>query len=74
MSVSDCCLKGFRWDGEPKGHETQLAGSSCYMTGTNSKVAILIIHDLFGWTFPNTRILADHYAEEVDATVYVPDL
>jgi hypothetical protein len=34
----------------------------------------MIIHDLLGWTFTNTRILADHYAEEVDATVYVPDL
>ncbi|KAB2573411.1 Hydrolase tropI [Lasiodiplodia theobromae] len=33
----------------------------------------MIIHDLYGWTFSNTRILADHYAQEVDATVYVPD-
>lgn len=34
----------------------------------------MIIHDLFGWTFPNTQILADHFAEEVNATVYIPDL
>ncbi|KIX93007.1 uncharacterized protein Z520_11280 [Fonsecaea multimorphosa CBS 102226] len=33
----------------------------------------MIIHDLFGWTFRNTRLLADHYAKEADATVYVPD-
>ena len=31
------------------------------------------MHDLLGWTFPNTRLLADHYAREANATVYVPD-
>ncbi|CRG87550.1 hypothetical protein PISL3812_04568 [Talaromyces islandicus] len=40
---------------------------------TNPNIAILVIHDLFGWTFPNTRLLADHLADEVGATVYVPD-
>lgn len=34
----------------------------------------MIIHDLYGWEFTNTRLLADHYADEVNATVYVPDL
>ena len=34
----------------------------------------MIIHDIFGWTLPNSRLLADHYAKEVDATVYLPDL
>jgi hypothetical protein len=24
-------------------------------------------------TFPSVRLLADHYAQEADATVYVPD-
>ena len=38
------------------------------------QVAIVIIHDLFGWKSPNARLLADHYAKEVDATVYIPDL
>lgn len=72
--MGDCCLKGFRWDGKPAGQEATLAGLSCYTVGTNSSVAILLLHDLFGWTFPNTRLLADHLAEEVDCTVYVPDL
>ncbi|CAI7654216.1 unnamed protein product [Penicillium pancosmium] len=71
--MSDCCIKGFQWNGEPKGHERNLAGNATYVTGSNRKVAILVIHDLFGWTFPNIRLLADSYAEEVDATVYVPD-
>ena len=34
----------------------------------------MIIHDLFGWKSPNPRLLADHYAKEANATVYVPDL
>ncbi|EHA22170.1 hypothetical protein ASPNIDRAFT_127254, partial [Aspergillus niger ATCC 1015] len=44
-----------------------------YRTGTKSNVAILLIHDLFGWKFTNTRILADHLAEEVGGTIFVPD-
>ncbi|KAH7211403.1 dienelactone hydrolase family-domain-containing protein, partial [Fusarium oxysporum] len=43
------------------------------MERSNEGVAIMMIHDLFGWTFSNTRILADYYAEEVGATVLVPD-
>lgn len=73
-AMSECCLKGFQWDAEPKGTDTQLAGRGCYITGSNPNVAIMIIHDLFGWTFRNTRLLADHFAEEADATVYIPDL
>lgn len=33
----------------------------------------MIIVDLLGWTFGNVRLLADHYAREANATVYVPD-
>jgi dienelactone hydrolase len=72
--MSDCCTKGFKWDGEPKGREMTLSDNTAYVTGSNSEVAVLVIHDLFGWTFPNIRLLADAYAEEADATVYVPDL
>ncbi|KAH7038962.1 putative endo-1,3-1,4-beta-D-glucanase [Macrophomina phaseolina] len=71
--MGDCCIKGFHWDAKPKGRDGKLAGRDCYITGSNANVAIMIIHDLFGWTFSNTRILADHYAREVDATVYIPD-
>ena len=37
-------------------------------------LGILVITGLFGWKFVNERLLADHYAREADATVYVPDL
>lgn len=72
--MNACCVKGYRWDAEPNGHETQLAGRGCYVTGGNSDIAVLVVHDLCGWKFPNIRVLADHYAEELGATVYVPDL
>lgn len=72
--MSSCCLQGFKWDGETTGRETEVDGLSCYVAGSNKEVAIIVIHDLYGWTFPNIRLLADQYAAEVGATVYVPDL
>lgn len=73
MSVSLCCLKGFEWEGTPTGRTDKLANNDAYVTGDNPDRAVLLIHDLFGWTFPNVRLLADHYAREANATVYVPD-
>ena len=58
----------------PQGKETKLANLNAYVSGTNKEVAILLVHDIFGWTFTNLRLLADHYAQEVGATVYLPDL
>ena len=72
--MSSCCLSGFEWSGTPGGKETKLANNDVYVTGTNKDSAILLIHDIYGWTFGNTRLLADHFAKEVGATVYVPDL
>ena len=73
MSVAPCCLKGFKWEGTPVGHIAKLASNDVYVTGDNPDKAVLLIQDLFGWTFANARLLADHYAKEADTTVYVPD-
>ncbi|KAE8365930.1 Alpha/Beta hydrolase protein [Aspergillus caelatus] len=73
MSFSKCCIQGFSWQGTPTGRTGQLSNNDVYITGDNADVAILFIADLFGWTFPNVRLLADHYAREVGATVFVPD-
>ncbi|KAI1115794.1 putative hydrolase [Nemania sp. NC0429] len=70
---TSCCLQTFTWGGTPTGKEVELAGNKSYVTGDNKDVAILVIHDLFGWRYPNVRLLADHLAREADATVYVPD-
>lgn len=76
MSVSQCCVTGFEWDGEPKGHTIAFPTSSnqAYVTGDSSSAAILFICDLFGLGFRNNRLLADALARDVGATVYVPDL
>ncbi|KAL2823272.1 Alpha/Beta hydrolase protein [Aspergillus cavernicola] len=73
MSLATCCLKTFSWDGTPAGRIGKLDQNSTYITGDNPNLAILIVHDLLGWSFPNVRLLADHYAREANATVYVPD-
>ena len=70
----DCCKTGFKWEGKPTGSEGTLANNKTYITGSNKDVAVLYVHDVFGWKFSNARILADHFAEESNATVYVPDL
>lgn len=72
--LSDCCVKGFNWGGTPVGQEAKLGETTTYVSGANKDVAIMLIHDAFGYTFTNARLLADHYAKEVDATVYLPDL
>ena len=72
--MAECCLRGFRWGGQPKGKTGKIAGLDSYLTGTNGDAAVLIIADLYGWTFPNIRLLADHYAEEAGVTAFVPDL
>jgi dienelactone hydrolase len=72
--MSICCVEGSEWSGTPSGRVEKLGNHDTYVVGSNKEVAILVIHDVFGWTFTNTRLLADHYALEVNATVYLPDL
>lgn len=77
--ISPCCLRGFRWAGTPTGKVGKLGTNDAYIAGggdddpNGRDAAIMIIHDLFGWEFPNVRLLADHVAREAGATVYVPD-
>ncbi|KAL8937524.1 MAG: hypothetical protein Q9211_003645 [Gyalolechia sp. 1 TL-2023] len=72
--MSQCCLSGFAWNGTPQGKEEKLGNHDTYVTGSpDSGVAILFLHDIFGWRFANNRLLADHFAQEVNATVYIPD-
>ncbi|KAL8661345.1 MAG: hypothetical protein Q9168_008396, partial [Polycauliona sp. 1 TL-2023] len=71
--MSSCCVSGFTWNGTPSGREEKINGLDVYVAGENKDVAILFLHDIFGWTFPNSRLLADHFAREVNASVYLPD-
>lgn len=78
--MQDCCRKGFLWNGTAVGQETTLKIQdpdielNVYVTGNNSDKAVLFNHDALGWKFNNTRLLADHFAKEIGATVYLPDL
>lgn len=71
--MSECCVRGFKWKGQPTGRVGKLGNNDAYITGNNPDAAVLYVHDLLGWTFPNARLLADHFAEEAGVTVYVPD-
>jgi len=70
--MSQCCLSGFKWGGTPVGKETKLGNNDTCVTGSNKAVAIMVVHDIYDWK--NLRLLADHYAQEADTTVYLPDL
>ncbi len=68
------CKTGFQWNGTFNGKETTLNSAVAYVTGDCKDTAILVLTDFFGHRIPNVRILADHYAKEANATVYVPDM
>ncbi|KAL4800149.1 Alpha/Beta hydrolase protein [Aspergillus venezuelensis] len=81
--ISPCCLQAFPWNGTPTGridtiesNQTYIADpkpSSSSTSNSSSRIGILIIHDMLGWTFPNIRLLADTFATQTGSTVYVPD-
>ncbi|KAL9014057.1 MAG: hypothetical protein Q9173_001265 [Seirophora scorigena] len=76
MTSAACCA-GNLYEGTPRGREETLRGFSSYVTeppgNIPAKGIIVIIPDAFGWTFKNTRILADTYAERVGARCLLPD-
>ncbi|KAN0121893.1 alpha/beta-hydrolase [Hyaloscypha variabilis] len=76
MSCPDC-YKGHIHEGNPRGRVTKLYGFDTYVTEpADDRVAksiVVIISDIFGWEFINNRLLADHYADKGNFTVYLPD-
>ena len=75
------CFQGTLHTGTPRGTETLLHGLKTYVTAPSNddvdvdlKGVVVIAPDALGWTFCNTRLLADRMAEEGGWTVYVPDL
>lgn len=35
--------------------------------------ALILLHDIFGWKLPNSRLLADRFAAALGVSVYLPD-
>lgn len=62
MSCPDC-VTGSLHEGTPIGSIIKIAGIPAYAVGDeDSDKVIVIASDIFGWTFLNTRLLADEYA------------
>lgn len=71
------CFQGSIHEGQPRGKDIKLHGLDAYVTepadGRQAKAIIVIIPDVFGWEFVNSRLLADTYADKGDYKVYLPD-
>ncbi|KAI9676975.1 MAG: hypothetical protein M1817_006814 [Caeruleum heppii] len=76
MACQDC-VAGVVRSGKLSGHETKIHGFDTYISEPKAsappKGIVVIVCDVFGWTFPNTRLLADDYAKKGNFIVYVPD-
>lgn len=76
VGMSSCCLSGVVATGTPKGREDTIGGRPCYIAEPESKSptqSVIFLVDVFGWTFPNVRLLADQYAE-AGLYCYIPDV
>lgn len=74
--MSKCCLSGKVNEGTPTGREEVIGGLNTYVAspkdGSKGKAVVFLV-DIFGWNFPNTRLLADSYAR-AGYTAYIPDV
>ncbi len=73
MSCPDC-FKGIALTGNTVGSiSTNGAYFSPAPSGT-SKVAVVLLTDIFGLHLNNPKVIADLFAKELDCDVWVPDL
>eukprot|EP00667_Euglena_gracilis_P010175 EG_transcript_10352 len=72
------CTSGSVWTGQPRGREEAIGGLQVYVAAPaevrDPTAAILHIHDIMGFRFPNARLLADKIAAASGLPVYLPDL
>ena len=80
MACADC-FKGASHSGSVLGTESTLGGIPCYISAAHgapdsspeTRPACLLLTDIFGWRFTNTRLLADRFAA-AGFVCYVPDI
>ncbi|KZV88944.1 dienelactone hydrolase [Exidia glandulosa HHB12029] len=74
--LSDCCVSGHIHSGRPTGLTSRIANLDAYFAtppnGSKAKT-LLFLTDIFGWTLPNARLLADELAKTGGFYVVVPD-
>jgi len=76
MSQIGCC-GGHIDKGTPDGEIKTVAGVKCYQSKiepSNTDTLIVIATDIFGYTLPNVRLIADKFANETGILCIVPDL
>lgn len=70
---SRCCVNpGAKQIYQIQGHELDIDNIKTYKTGQGNS-AIIILTDIFGYSFINVRKLADSFAEGCQTTVFIPD-
>jgi len=72
MSGPCCVDPGAKQSHTAQGNETKVGEFNTYKIG-QGKSAILVFTDIFGYSFINTRKLADTFAQETGTTVLIPD-
>jgi len=73
--VCPACVTGFIHEGTPKGTVETVSKLPTYVAkpAHRKRGIVIIIPDVFGWDFVNSRLLADEYAEKSGLVVYLPD-
>ena len=80
MSTGTCpdCFSGTISTGAPTGAIATIHDLPTYVTtpedGVKPKGLVVFMTDAFGYTLPNSQVLADQYAKKGGFLVYVPDL
>ncbi|KAH7080751.1 dienelactone hydrolase [Paraphoma chrysanthemicola] len=76
-AMQQCCVSGVLHSGTPTGEVATIAENvKAYIAQTpdkTSKHAIILLTDVYGYTFRNSQLLADHFALNGYVTV-IPDL
>lgn len=72
MDSAHCLNPGAPQTHQSQGSVEEVAGVNTYKTG-QGKSAIVLFTDIFGFGFPNTRKVADRFAEATGTTVLIPD-
>jgi len=76
VGMSSCCLSGKVKEGKPTGRVEEIGGLRTYVSAPENdskEKSIIFLVDIFGWGFPNVRLLADNYAK-AGYFAYVPDV
>ena len=81
MSSLACCTgKVYQGDEIPQGEVSVVADIKCYFApkpeGTTliEDTLIILATDVFGYTLPNSRVLADKFTKETSALCVIPDM